>query len=193
MLIIGLTGSIATGKTSAANHFRDKNIPVFSADDAVHELYRGEAVAAIERLFPGVIVDGQVDRMELSKQLLAHPEDFTRLEALIHPLVADKRRRFIDHQRRQDAKIIVLDIPLLLEKKLQAQVDVILLLTTSAQIQQDRVLRRPGMTMEKLQMIRSRQLGEDEKRQLADYVVDSGGPVEQTRAKLDQFLESLQN
>ena len=111
MLIIGLTGSIATGKSSAANHFRDKNIPVFSADDAVHELYRGEAVPAIEQVFPRSIVDGQVDRMELSKQLLAHPEDFIKLEALIHPLVADKRRRFIDHQSGQGAKIIVLDIP----------------------------------------------------------------------------------
>jgi dephospho-CoA kinase len=193
MLIIGLTGSIAMGKSSAARYLASRGLPLWSADEAVHELYAGRAAPLIEEAFPGTVRDGVVDRQRLSARLMAAPSLMPRLEAIIHPLVEESRRDFVRQNRERGAEMIVLDIPLLLEKKLDDLVDVILLISAPEDVQRRRALARPGMSEEKLAMIRSRQLPDEEKRRRAHFVVDSSGPFERTHARLDDFLESVQD
>lgn len=193
MLIIGLTGSIAMGKSTAANYLAERGIPLFSADDAVHELYAGAAAAAIEAAFPGSVVDGAVDRARLSQQLLADPAGFQKLEAIVHPLVRARREEFVGRHRAAGAPVVVLDIPLLYEKGLEGEVDAVLLVTAPADVQRQRALGRPGMSADKLAMILARQVPDAEKRARADFVVDTSGPVAETRRKLDRVLESLQD
>lgn len=191
MLIIGLTGSIAMGKSSACKYLAGKGLPVWSADQAVHDLYRGEAALLIERAFPGSTDENGVNRQYLSRHLVEYPEAMAELEAIIHPLVEKDRSAFVRRHRDEGAASIILDIPLLLEKAMEEKVDVILLVTAPLAIQQERAMERLGMTVEKLEMIRSHQMDDEEKRGRADFVVDTSGSFEQTHAKLDSFLESL--
>ncbi len=193
MLIIGLTGSIAMGKSSACHYLMKKGLPVFSADQVVHELYKERAVPLIFEAFPQVIVDGMVDRSILSKHLMAHPESFQKLETIIHPLVKEQRLAFLRQHMSTGSKAVILDIPLLFEKQLEDSVDVILLVTAPASVQFERVMQRPDMTLEKFEMIRSHQMNDADKRARADFIVDTSGPFEQTHARLDEFLESLHN
>ena len=193
MLIIGLTGSIAMGKSSACRYLMDKGLPVFSADSAVHELYEGEAVPLIGHEFPQIVKRGKVDRDRLSRHLLAHPEHFSKLEEIIHPLVEERRLAFLRQHMQRGTKAVILDIPLLFEKGFEDKVDVILLLTAPPEVQTERVMQRPGMSVEKFEMIRTHQMADEEKRQRADFVVDTSGPFEQTHARLDEFLESLRD
>jgi dephospho-CoA kinase len=193
MQIIGLTGSIAMGKSTAASYLAERGIPLFSADAVVHELYAGAAAPLIEAAFPGTVADGVVDRERLSRQLLADPEGFRRLEAIVHPLVRARRERFIEDNRQKGVPLVVLDIPLLYEKHMEGEVDAVLLVTAPAEVQRERALRRPGMTAEKLALILSRQVPDAEKRLRADFVVDTSGPLAETRRKLDRVLESLQD
>ncbi|MFV0300869.1 MAG: dephospho-CoA kinase [Paracoccus sp. (in: a-proteobacteria)] len=168
---LGLTGSIGMGKSTTAQMFRDLGHPVWDADDAVHRLYApgGAAVAPIAAAFPGSIADGAVDRPALKAQLAADPAAFARLEAIVHPLVAQDRAVF--GQQHQSAPIIVFDIPLLYETGGDAGMDGVAVVSASAEIQRQRVLARPGMTEASFTMILDRQMPDADKRARADWII----------------------
>jgi dephospho-CoA kinase len=191
MLIIGLTGSIAMGKTTVAGHMASRGVAVLDSDSVVHGLYAGEAVPHIEAAFPGTTADGAVDRARLSAALLADADGFKRLEALVHPLVRQAQWRFLQQQEAAGASMAVLDIPLLFETGGDALMDVTIVVSAPAEIQAARLLERPGMTAEKMETIRARQLPDAEKRARADFIVDTGLPWEETRRQVDKILESL--
>jgi len=191
MFIVGLTGSIGMGKTTVASHIAARGVPVLDSDSIVHALYAGAAVPAIEAEFPGTTAGGQVDRGTLSAALLASEGGFGRLEALIHPLVRQAQWRFLRDQAAAGARLAVLDIPLLFETGGQELVDATLVVSAPADMQADRVLRRPAMTAAKLAAIRARQLPDAEKRERADYIVDTGLPWAQTQLQADTIIESL--
>ena len=193
MLIIGLTGSIAMGKSSACKYLADKGIPVWSADEAVHELYRGQAAFLIEAVFPGTTDEHGVNRDRLSKYLVKFPRAMGELEAIVHPLVEAHRQAFLKHHLDSGSDRVILDIPLLFEKQFEHKVDVILLMTASKEIQRQRVMARAGMSEEKFEMIRSHQMDDEQKRAKADFIVDTSGSFEQTYTELDSVLESLHN
>ncbi len=191
MLVIGLTGSMGMGKSTAAARFADHGIPVFDADGEVHRLYEGRAVASIEEAFPGVTRDGRVDRGLLSARLMDNPDGLATLESIIHPLVRGSREEFLEHHARAGAEMAVLEIPLLFEVGADREVDVTIVVTAPPDVQRARVLGRKGMTQEKLDALLSNQMPDDEKRRRADFVVDTNRPVEETAAEIDRLIESL--
>ncbi|CAN7351734.1 dephospho-CoA kinase [Rhizobium sp. LjRoot30] len=191
MILIGLTGSIGMGKSTTAAMFSTEGIPVNDADKVVHDLYRGEAVAPIEQAFPGVAVDGVVDRGKLSGQLSGNPDKFKQLEAIVHPLVRLKEKAFIESQRAAGADMVVLDIPLLFETGGEDRVDVVVVVTCDPEIQRERVLARPGMTEEKFAMILSRQMPDGEKRRQADYLIDTGNGMDDARRQVLDVIAAL--
>lgn len=193
LLVVGLTGSIGMGKTTVARYVATRGVPVLDSDRIVHQLYSGEAVAAIEAAFPGTTVSGAVDRAKLSAALLASQGGYDRLEKLIHPLVRRAQWAFLRRQAEAGSRLAVLDIPLLFETGAQDLMDVTIVVSAPAEMQDARVLSRPGMTPEKLASIRERQLPDAEKRQRADFVVDTGTAWEDTQAQVDTILESLTN
>jgi dephospho-CoA kinase len=191
MIRLGLTGSIGMGKSTTAQMFRDEGLEVIDSDAVVHDLYRGEAVPAIDRAFPGSVVDGQVDRSKLSAHLAANPEDFKLLEMIVHPLVRKREIETISQAQARGADIIVLDIPLLFESGTQARVDKVVVVTCDAETQRQRVLGRPGMTEEKFQMILSRQTPDVEKRRRADFIVDTGRGFDHARDEVRRIIAAL--
>lgn len=191
MFRLGLTGSIATGKSTALKAFTDLGIPTFSSDDVVHELYRAEAVEPVEAVFPGVTTDGVIDRAKLSAILVAHPERLRELEAIVHPLVRARIRRFLAQSEAAGAKLAVVDIPLLFERGVDWGLDAVLVTVVDEAEQRRRALARPGMTVEKLDAILARQMPQAEKRARADYVVDTGGSVDSTRAEVAALAQRL--
>ena len=191
MLVIGLTGGIGMGKSAAAERFAAHGIPVFNADLCVHQLYEGEAVPAIEAAFPGVTRDGKIDRKLLSEKIGGSPERLRRLEVIVHPLVVAAEIDFLTEQEDRGEKFAVLEIPLLFETGADSRVDVTVVLSAPPEVQRDRVLARPGMTVDKLEHLLARQLPDAERRARADYVVDSGLPLADMHAELDRLLESL--
>jgi dephospho-CoA kinase len=193
MLIVGLTGSIGMGKTTAAAHLRERGFPVFESDAAVHALYAGEAAPLIEAAFPGAAPGGAVDRQKLSEALQANPKGLEKLEAIVHPLVRKAQYRFLKGNHLLGAKIVVLDIPLLFETAAELLVDVTIVMSAPADVQKARVLARPGMTPEKFAALSARQTPDSKKRKLADFVVNTGGEIHETRAQLDQIMADLQS
>lgn len=192
MLIIGLTGSIGMGKSTAAARFRAHGIAVFDADAEVHALYRDAlAVAQIEAAFPGVTRDASVDRQKLLAALLATDGGFARLEAIVHPLVRERERAFLQREHDRGAQLAVLEIPLLFETGGNALVDVTLVLSAPADVQRQRVMARPGMTEAKLAELLGRQLPDAQKRARADFVVDTSGSVPETGALIDKLIAQL--
>jgi dephospho-CoA kinase len=192
MLVIGLTGSIGMGKSTAAARFRELGIAVCDADAEVHKLYEGPAVAAIEAAFPGTTADNKVDRQKLAQVLIADPGRFAQLEALVHPLVQEAERQFLRAEAARGANMAVLEIPLLLEGAGHGRVDVVVVVSAPAGLQRERVLARPGMSLEKLEQILARQLHDSEKRARADFIVDTGGTIAESAAQVDKIVESLQ-
>ena len=192
MLVIGLTGSIGMGKSTAAARFRELGIAVCDADAEVHKLYEGPAVAAIEAAFPGSTANGKVDRHKLAQQLIADASLFARLEAIVHPLVQEAERQFLRAEAARGAQMAVLEIPLLLEGGGHGRVDVVVVVSAPADLQRERVLARPGMSLEKLEQILARQLHDTEKRARADFIVDTGGTIAESAAQVDKIVESLQ-
>lgn len=192
MLIIGLTGSIGMGKSAAAQHFRRRGVPVCDADAEVHKLYEGAAVGPIEAAFPGTTAHGKVDRARLAAALMADPSGFKRLETIVHPLVFAAERDFLLEAKRQGANMVVLEIPLLLETGGERRVDVVVVVSATAEMQRARVLGRPGMTPEKLDAILSRQTPDAEKRRRADFVVDTSGTIASSEAQVDRIIADLQ-
>lgn len=193
MVIVGLTGSIGMGKSAVAAMFRSRGIGVFDADAEVHRLYEGEAVPLVENAFPGSTKDGRVDRPLLAALLAAKPENFARLESIVHPLVRRAEKSFLMTEFQRGAGIAVLEIPLLFETGLDAEVDKTLVVSASPEIQRQRVLERRGVTEEHLDMILSKQLADSEKRARADFVVDTGTTLEATGAAIDDIIVRLRS
>ncbi|WP_180899481.1 dephospho-CoA kinase [Martelella soudanensis] len=191
MILLGLTGSIGMGKSTTAGFFAEAGLPVFNADDAVHRLYRGRAVAPVEAAFPGVTLDGAIDRRKLSRALAGKPENFRKLEGIVHPLVREERRAFLQHARADGAPIAVLDVPLLYETGGDRDVDYVVVVTCDPAIQRERVLSRPEMTVEKLETVLKQQLPDGEKRARADYIVDTGHGIEAARAAVAAIIADL--
>jgi len=192
MIVAGLTGSIAMGKSETAKMFAARGVPVFDSDAAVHALYApgGDAVAALRSLAPEAIVDGGVDRRRLAALVQAEPGLLKAIEAVVHPLVKARQKAFLDEASRT-ASLAVLDIPLLFETGRQGDVDVVIVVSTSPGLQRQRALARPGMTAEKLDFILSRQLPDAEKRARADYVIDTSVSLAATAAEVDRVIAAL--
>jgi dephospho-CoA kinase len=189
MLVIGLTGGIGMGKSAAAQHFAHRGIPVFSADDCVHRLYEGEAVAAIEAAFPGATRDGRVDRKLLAAQVTGHSERLRKLESIVHPMVVKAEVDFLREQETKGAQMAVLEIPLLFETGAEKRVDVTIVVSAPPEVQRKRVLGRAGMTADKLEHLLARQLSDAERRARADFVVDSGGRLSHMQRQLDRLID----
>jgi len=188
VFILGLTGSIGMGKTTTARLFAEEGVPVHDADAAVHRLYEGEAVALIEREFPGTTSEGKVDRAKLGARVVDDPQALKRLEAIVHPLVRRSETNFLDDTRRRGAPVVVLDIPLLFETGGDARVDAVVVVTAPAEVQRARVLARPDMTAEKFEALLAKQMPDAEKRRRADFIVDSGHGLEPARAQVRDIL-----
>jgi len=176
MVILGLTGSIAMGKSTAAEALRRLGLPVHDADATVHRLLAEdpETIAAVRRAFPKAVRAGRVDRKVLGARVFGDPEALRRLEAILHPKVARAEARFLRRQARQRAPMVVLDIPLLFETGAESRCDAVLVVSAPAFLQAQRVLRRPGMTPARLAAIRAQQLPDAEKRRRADFVIPTG-------------------
>ena len=191
MIRLGLTGSIGMGKSTVAKMFADEGVPVFDADATVHRLQgaQGVLVDSIEAHFPGTTGPEGVNRGALAERVLGEPEALRRLEALIHPAVAREREAFLaDHANEP---LVVLDIPLLFEAGGWDQVDRIVVVSAPAEVQRERVLSRPGMTPEKFERILARQLPDSEKRARADFVISTGGSLDETRRAVRRILACL--
>lgn len=191
MIIIGLTGSIGMGKSTTSDMFKALGVPVISSDETVHQLYSGEAAPLIEAAFPGTAPDGVVDRKILSEKLMAAPDEFKRLEAIIHPLVRAHEQRFLNDAAARNEKMVLLDIPLLFETGATERADVIVVVSCAPEIQRQRVLARPGMTEEKFEAILSRQTPDAEKRERADYVIDTGQGLEAAQQQVADIVAEL--
>jgi dephospho-CoA kinase len=191
MLVVGLTGGIGMGKTAAAALFAARGVPVFNADACVHALYEGKAVPAIEAEFPGTTWGGRVDRKRLAEHVARAPERLRLLERIVHPMVVAAEIEFLREQEKKGAQVAVLEIPLLFETGADTRVDVTVVVSAQEPVQEARVRVRPGMTKEKFEGLRARQLPDAERRARADYVVDSGLPLADMHAELDRLLESL--
>ena len=193
MITVGVTGSIAMGKSTATSVFADLGAPVWQADAAVHRLYApgGAGVTAIRALAPDAVGPDGVDRAKLRAAILADPGLLTRIEAAIHPLVAVDRDAFLARARAEDATVVVCDIPLLYETGADTWLDKVVVVSAPAEMQRARVLARPGMTAEALEAILARQMPDAEKRARADYVVDTGQSIDHARAQVTAILAEL--
>jgi len=189
--IIGLTGSIGMGKSTVAAMFERAGIPVFDADAEVRAMQGpgGELIPAIEAAFPGSTGPEGVNREALGKLVFADKEKLSALEAIVHPVVGQKRAQFLE--KHSDAPLILFDIPLLFEGGGHAQVDHIVVVSASADVQRERVLARPGMTPEKFEHVLGLQTADSEKRERADYVIDTGLSLEQTEEQVRALVETL--
>ncbi len=193
MIVLGLTGSIGMGKTTTARMFADEGALVWNADVAVHRLYArgGAAVGPVGDAFPGVVVDGAVDRARLAATLGQDEAAFRRLEGIVHPLVLRDRQADLAEAARRGVRLAVLDIPLLFETGGDAAVDAVVVVTADAEVQAARVLARPGMTRERLEAILTRQTPDEEKRRRADFIVDTGHGLEAARARVREIVGTV--
>jgi dephospho-CoA kinase len=193
MLVLGLTGSIGMGKSTTAAMFEAEGVPVYDSDAAVHALYAagGAAVASVEAAFPGVVIDGAIDRAKLSAKVVGDPEALAKLEAIVHPLVGAHRIGFFQKAQAENHQIVVLDIPLLFETGGQKSVDKVVVVSAPPEVQRARVLARPEMTAEKFEAILARQTPDAEKRARADFVIDTGQGVEHARKQVRDLLTLL--
>lgn len=191
MLAIGLTGSLGMGKSTCRAMFADKGVPTFDADAAVHALYRGPAVSLVEAAFPGTVVDGAVDRKRLGDRVMGDPEAIRRLEGIVHPLVRDAEMAFRARAAEEGKRIVLLDIPLLFEVGGESRVDVVVVVSTTPEIQRERVLARPEMTEKRFAEIAARQMPDTDKRRRAHFVIDTGGDFADTRRQVDDILRAL--
>jgi dephospho-CoA kinase len=188
MLLLGLTGSIGMGKSTTAKLFAEAGVPVYDVDAAVHMLYEGEAVPAIEAAFPGTTADGKVDRNKLSARVVHDPAAIRQLEHIVHPMLGASRQKFLDDAERSGAPVAVVDVPLLFETGGEKRVDAVVVVTTTPEIQRQRILARDNMTGEKLDAILARQLPDAEKRRRADFVVDTSHGLDPVRIRIRDIL-----
>ena len=191
MFILGLTGSIGMGKTTTGGFFAARGVPVHDADAVVHGLYSGAAVAPVEAAFPGVTVDGQIDRSRLGARVLGDAAAMARLEAIVHPLVQAAEDGFLQKARKAGAPLVVLDIPLLFETGAEQRCDAVVVVTAPADVQRQRVLARPGMTPERFEAILSRQLPDSEKRRRAHVLIETHRELAAAALQVDELLRAL--
>jgi dephospho-CoA kinase len=193
MIVLGLTGSIGMGKTTTAAMFREAGVPVYDADTAVHALYAagGSAVAPVEAAFPGVVVDGAIDRRKLSERITANPSALTQLEAIVHPLVAAERAAFLESAKGAD--VVVLDIPLLFETHAEAMVQAVVVVSAPEAVQRSRVLSRPGMTEDKFAALLARQTPDAEKRRRADFVIETDAGIKAAAQRVAEILATVRS
>ena len=189
VIILGLTGSIGMGKSTTAKLFAEAGVPVCDADAAVHKIYEGEAAPAVEAAFPGTTVGGKVDRNKLSARVVHDPVAIRQLEAIVHPMLGASRQKFLVDAERSGAPVAVVDVPLLYETGGEKRVDAVVVVTTTPEIQRERILARDNMTVEKLDAILARQLSDAEKRRRADFVVDTSVGLDPVRARIRDILE----
>ncbi len=188
MLILGLTGSIGMGKSTTAKLFEEAGVPVYDADAAVHKLYEGEAAPAIEAAFPGTTADGKVDRAKLSASVVHDPAAIKRLEQIVHPMLGASRQKFFDDAEKAGAPVVVVDVPLLFETGGEKRIDAVVVVTTSPELQRERVLARGTMDEEKFNSILARQMPDAEKRKRADFVVDTSHGLDPVRTRIRDIL-----
>ena len=191
MFVLGLTGSIGTGKSTTATIFRELGIPVHDADATVHSLYRGIASPLIEAAFPGSVVDGIVDRQKLSKLLDGKPERFKMLEGIVHPLVHAAEAQALGQAAKASKRLMILDIPLLFETGGEKRCDAVLVTSVSPSEQRRRVLAREGMTEALFNTILARQMPDKEKRRRAHMVLDTGHGIEAARRDIIALIAAL--
>jgi dephospho-CoA kinase len=188
MIVLGLTGSIGMGKSTTATLFAEAGVPVYDADAAVHRLYDGEAVAAIEAAFPGTTANGKVDRNRLSACVVHDSAAMRRLEEIVHPMLGASRQKFLQEAEQSGAPVAVIDVPLLFETGGEKRVDAVVVVTTTAELQRERILARPNMSEEKLEAILARQMPDAEKRKRAHFVVDTSHGLDPVRARIRDIL-----
>ena len=191
MIVFGLTGSIGMGKSTTAGIFRRFGVPVHDSDAAVHEFYRGPGAALVESAFPGVVEDGVVNRVSLGRRVFGNPEAIARLEKIVHPVIADDRNAFLSLSRFQGRRFVVLDIPLLFEIGGLQIIDIIVVVSAPAAVQKSRVLAREGMTEDRFEAIRSKQVSDALKRQSAHLVIDTGFGLEHARDQVACLLRAV--
>jgi dephospho-CoA kinase len=191
MFVLGLTGSIGMGKSTTARLFAEAGVPVHDADAAVHQLYEGEAVQAIETAFPGTTTNGKVDRDKLGHRVLDDAPALLRLEAIVHPLVRAAEESFLAAAEVAGAEVAVLDIPLLFETGSDARVDAVVVVSAPLDVQRKRALERSGMTEEKLRAILANQMPDDKKRERADFVVDTSKGLDSARTQVHGILRAV--
>jgi dephospho-CoA kinase len=193
MLVLGLTGSIGMGKSTTSAMFQAEGVPVYDSDAAVHALYAGggAAVAPVEAAFPGVVVDGAIDRARLSAAVVGNSKALAQLEAIVHPLVGAHRIGFFEKAETEGRDIVVLDIPLLYETGGEKKVDKVVVVSAPADVQRQRVLARPDMTPAKFEAILARQTPDAEKRARADFVIDTGQGLDHARNQVRDLLTLL--
>ena len=192
MLLLGLTGSIGMGKSETAKMFQREGVPLHDADAEVHKLQApgGPALPPIEAAFPGVVVDGVLDRQELGKRVFGKPDELRKLERIIHPMVGKVQRQFLMQASARRLPMVVLDIPLLFETGGDADVDMTIVVTAPEETQRARVMERPGMTAEKFEHLKSQQMPDAEKRAKADVVIKTTS-LEAARASVHDVLGTI--
>jgi len=189
--VLCLTGSLGMGKSTAAKFFAEAGVPVHDSDAVVHALYEGEAVAAIEAAFPGTTADGKVDRGKLAAKVIDDKAALARLEAIVHPLVARARDKFLADAQAHGATVVVLDIPLLFEIGGEGSCDAVVVVSAPADMQRARAFERPGMTEEKFAGLLAKQMPDPEKRARADFIVDSSQSFDHARAQVRDILKAV--
>jgi dephospho-CoA kinase len=189
MRVLGLTGSIGMGKSTTAKLFAEAGVPVYDADATVHKVYEGEAALAIEAAFPGTTSGGKVDRAKLSAKVVHDSAAMKRLEEIVHPMLRAYHQRFLDDAEKSGAPVAVVDVPLLFETGGDKRVDAVVVVTTSPEIQRERILARGTMSHDALEAILARQMPDAEKRKRADFLVDTSHGVDPVRARIRDILE----
>jgi dephospho-CoA kinase len=191
MFVLGLTGSVAMGKSTTARFFAEEGVPVHDADATVHRLYATEAVPLIEAAFPGTTADGKVDRVKLGARVMSDLPALQQLEGIIHPLVWNAERQFLQDAEARGERVVVLDIPLLFETGGDQRVDAVVVASAPPDVQRARVLERPGMTPDRLAAMLARQMPDAEKRRRADFVVDTSRGFEDAREQVRAILRDV--
>jgi dephospho-CoA kinase len=191
MFILGLTGSLGMGKSTTTKFFAEEGVPVHDADAVVHALYAGEASPLIEKAFPGTTAAGKVDRDKLAQRVLNNAAAIAKLESIVHPLVRLAEQRFLAESERAGAAVAVLDIPLLFETGGDKRCDAVVVVSAPAEVQRARVLERPGMTEQKFAALLAKQVPDAEKRQRADFVVDTSKGLAAARAQVRDILARI--
>jgi dephospho-CoA kinase len=191
MIVAGLTGSIAMGKSTVAAMFAALGAPVFDADAAVRSFYAGKGRDPVEAMFPGVLVNGGIDRDRLAQLVLTDPTALKRLEGLVHPAVADAEARFIERAAAEGRRLTIVDVPLLFETGGESGVDLVVVVSAPERVQRARALHRHGMSDAKLDAMLSHQISDVEKRRRAHFVIDTSGSMEQTRMQVSQFMRAV--
>ncbi len=191
MIVAGLTGSIAMGKSTVGAMFAALGAPVFDADAAVRSFYAGKGKETVAAMFPGVQVSGRIDRERLAEMVLTDPTALKRLEGLVHPAVADAEARFIELAAADGRQLTIVDVPLLFETGGELKVDLVVVVSAPKSVQRARALQRAGMSDAKLDAMLSRQISDVEKRRRAHFVIDTSGSLEQTRMQVSQFMRAV--